>query len=144
MSGFCRIAQAAQNSFWDAIDQAENLDLKRDLLEEAMRSTSSDVKVAALDELLDLPGSVALESMIPAMSDPDERVAEEAQFNVEFITSEEFETEEQAQAWFEENKVRLQEEEAEMQEFFAAPETSDAPSFIQMLKSKRELDVSSE
>lgn len=107
------VREAAQSGLWDALDEAENPDLKASLLEIAMKSHDPEIREAAIDELYMLPDYIAFPVVLSAFDDPDEAVRESARDALNFISGEELHSRQHALNWYEFNKRELMELEAE-------------------------------
>lgn len=108
------IREIAQDAFWNALDEAENPVLKRDLMAEALLSKDPEIRMRVLDEAVFLPDTLSFGLMTYAMEDPDHEVAELAHENAEFVSGEEFSSRKEAETWFLANQADLADlEEAE-------------------------------
>jgi hypothetical protein len=107
------VREAAQSGFWDALSEADNPYLKADLLALAANSSDSEVRENAIEELTTLPDYLAFPILARHLNDPDEIIRQDVLDHLEFISSEEITTYEQAMIWYEANKAELFELEAE-------------------------------
>jgi HEAT repeats len=103
------IRRAAQDAFWSALDGEENTKLKCELLGAALRSTDSEFRKTAIEELVFMPGRLAFSLLASSFNDPDESLAKLARENLLFVSGEAFTTYEQAMRWFEAHKNDLDE-----------------------------------
>lgn len=102
------IQKQMQEAFWDMLEDVDTPALTGDLLQMALRSKDPSVRKTALDEFLHIPDRLSFVAIAGAMADPDPDVAERARDNAEFISGgEDFETCEDAMAWYEENEENM-------------------------------------
>lgn len=98
----------AQEAFWQALDEAEDPVLKRNLMAEALQSDDSEVRMRIVEELVFLPDALSFELLASAMDDPDPEISAQARENAAFVSGEEFANRAAAEAWFAANKESLE------------------------------------
>lgn len=101
------IRNMARDSFWNMLQEMEKPDVQRDLLASALTSSDPEMRESVLDELIYIPDGLAFELLANSMNDANESIAELAKENVEFISGETFDSQEEAMNWFAENKQDL-------------------------------------
>jgi hypothetical protein len=102
------IRNEARDAFWDALEDANDPLLKRNLLAEALLSGDPEVRREVLDVLIFLPDVISFPVLAFAMDDPDTEVAELAAENASFASGgEEFTSRDEAERWFDANKSEL-------------------------------------
>ena len=95
-----------------AFDVMQELDYdsRMTLLEEALRAPTSDVRIAAISELEDISNHDAMDLIIESLRDTSKAVREEAASSIWFLVSEEFDSYEEAKAWWAKNQDRFDDE----------------------------------
>lgn len=105
------IRDLAQEAFWQALDEAEDPVLKRNLMAEALYSNDPEVRMRIVEEVVFLPDALSFGLLAMAMDDSDPDISAQARENAAFVSGEEFANRKAAEAWFAANKESLQETE---------------------------------
>ena len=103
------INQLADEAFWEAIDEIDDPVLAIRMMEGALNSPSTGLRLEAVDRLVYLPEHLSFPSISKMLNDPNEDVRQLAQENLEFISEEIFSSEAEANAWFDKNEKDLRE-----------------------------------
>jgi FOG: HEAT repeat len=101
------ISSEAQDIFWDALDDIDSPELKRDLLAQALKSQDPEIRERALEELVYLPDHLSFDLIAGSINDPNPVVAETARDNARFISGEEFNSPDEAFRWGNANRDEL-------------------------------------
>lgn len=77
---------------------------------EAISSPHKDVRAQTVEMISFTPSHSTFEILIRGLSDPDPEIVDEVKWTLDYFVSEEFESYDQALAWWEKNKGRFDEE----------------------------------
>ena len=83
--------------------QGKNEAVRREVLQASVKSPHSDVALAALEQLTEDPRKADLVILFDGLSHPDEEVSSSARGTIDFLIDHEFQTAEEARAWWQEN-----------------------------------------
>lgn len=100
---------------YEAVELVEPLQekddpVRREVLQESVKSPHSDVALAALEQLTEDPRKADLVILFDGLSHPDEEVSSSARGTIDFLIDHEFQTADEARAWWKENEKSFDDE----------------------------------